>query len=82
MEQPLICELIKKKIEANANRYILVWKKSTEKSYRNRDLEELGEESTITAEKVEQAKSQLEEKLVARSGNNVHTGRSASPRFG
>lgn len=73
------------KIEANANRYTFVWKKSVvkhhvklqdkvkvlfdqideqeqadEKKYKKEDLLELGESSTITAEKLEQAVQKLE----------------------
>jgi transposase len=76
------------KIEANANRYTFVWKKSTDKHqeklqtkirellheideaekneqavYDDQDLEELGENCTITAEKLEEVVSRLEQKL-------------------
>lgn len=82
------------KIEANANRYSFVWKKSTDKhqeklqikirellvqidemerkeqsEYGSRDLEELGEDSTITAEKLEATVTHLEQKLAAEPTN-------------
>lgn len=76
------------KIEANANRYTYVWKKSVDrhqknlqnkihdllreideiekqemKIYGDQNLEELGENSTLTAEKLEKTVAQLEQRL-------------------
>jgi transposase len=76
------------KIEANANRYSFVWRKSTEnnkeklrekvsqlleeidaieedeeKQYGEKDLEEMGEGQTVTAEKLKEAAQKINERL-------------------
>ncbi len=76
------------KIEANANRYSFVWRKSTEKNkeklrekvsqlleeidvleereekqYGEKDLEEMGEGSVVTAEKLKEAAKKINERL-------------------